>query len=76
MAENEHKQHEGEKYGTELNGATPPGAARAEAAGANEVVGIGEVGGFLLAEATIGNAEAKKLLAFVAEGGRSRDIPA
>lgn len=47
-----------------------------EAAGANEVVGIGEVGGFLLAEATIGNAEAKKLLAFVAEGGRSRDIPA
>ena len=47
-----------------------------EAAGANEVVGIGEVGGFLLAEATIGNAEAKKLLAFVAEGGRSRDIAA
>lgn len=46
-----------------------------EAAGANEVVGIGEVGGFLLAEATIGNAEAKKLLAFVSEGGRSRDIP-
>jgi voltage-gated potassium channel len=46
-----------------------------EAAGANDVVGIGEVGGFLLAEATIGNAEAKKLLAFVAEGGRSKDIP-
>ena len=43
-----------------------------EAAGANEVVGIGEVGGFLLAEATIGNEEAKKLLAFVAEGGRAR----
>ncbi|HET8870898.1 MAG TPA: ion channel [Aquabacterium sp.] len=37
-----------------------------EAAGANEVVGIGEVGGFLLAEATIGNDEARKLLAFVA----------
>lgn len=45
-----------------------------EAAGANEVVGIGEVGGFLLAEATIGNDEAKKLLAFVANVGRSLQI--
>ena len=35
------------------------------AAGADEIVGIGEVGGFLLAEATIGNEEARKLLAFV-----------
>lgn len=43
-----------------------------EAAGADEVVGIGEVGGFLLAEATIGNEEAKKLLAYVAEGGGRR----
>lgn len=47
-----------------------------EAAGADEVVGIGEVGGFLLAEATIGNEEAKKLLAYVAEGGGRDRLPA
>ena len=39
-----------------------------EAAGVNQVVGIGEVGGFLLAEAMIGNDEARALLASVAEG--------
>lgn len=43
-----------------------------EAAGANQVVGIGEVGGFLLAEATIGNEPAKQLLAHVAEGIRQQ----
>lgn len=42
-----------------------------ETAGANEVVGIGEVGGFLLAEATMGSDEARKLLGFVANVGRS-----
>ncbi len=42
-----------------------------ETAGANEVVGIGEVGGFLLTEATIGNDVARKLLGFVANVGRS-----
>lgn len=41
-----------------------------EAAGADLVVGIGEVGGFLLAEATIGNEQARQLLHFVAESGR------
>lgn len=41
-----------------------------DAAGADLVVGIGEVGGFLLAEATIGNEQARQLLAFVAESGR------
>ncbi len=41
-----------------------------EAAGANEIVGIGDVGGFLLAEATIGSDHAKKLLAFVADVGQ------
>lgn len=37
-----------------------------EAAGADLVVGIGEVGGFLLAEATIGNEEARRLLGYLA----------
>jgi voltage-gated potassium channel len=41
-----------------------------EASGADQIVGIGEVGGFLLAEATIGNEQARQLLAFVAEAGR------
>jgi voltage-gated potassium channel len=40
-----------------------------ESAGADLVVGIGEVGGFLLAEATIGNEQAKQLLDFVANKG-------
>ena len=43
-----------------------------EAAGADQVVGIGEVGGFLLAEATIGNEQARQLLAFVAEAGQAQ----
>ena len=43
-----------------------------EAAGADLVVGIGEVGGFLLAEATIGNEQARELLDFVADKGRQR----
>jgi len=42
-----------------------------DAAGANLVVGIGEVGGFLLAEATIGNEQARQLLNYVAEAGRN-----
>ena len=50
----------------------PGQRAYMEAAGANEVVGIGEVGGFLLAEATIGNEPAKQLLAHVADGIRQQ----
>lgn len=46
-----------------------------EAAGADQVVGIGEVGGFLLAEATIGNEQARQLLAFVAEAGQAQTTP-
>lgn len=38
------------------------------------VVGIGEVGGFLLAEATIGNTQAQQLLDFVADAGRHRAL--
>jgi voltage-gated potassium channel len=45
-----------------------------EAAGADLVVGIGEVGGFLLAEATIGNTQAQQLLDFVADAGRHRAL--
>lgn len=41
-----------------------------EAAGADMVIGIGEVGGFLLAEATIGNEEARQLLRAMSESGR------
>lgn len=41
-----------------------------EAAGADLVVGIGEVGGFLLAEATIGNEEARRLLGYLAASRR------
>ena len=41
-----------------------------EEAGADQVVGIGEVGGFLLAEATIDSEKSKELLAFVAKSGR------
>ncbi|GAA5161138.1 NAD-binding protein [Viridibacterium curvum] len=37
-----------------------------EAAGANVIVGIGEVGGFLLGEAVIGNQTARQLLDYVA----------
>ena len=37
-----------------------------DAAGADDVVGIGEVGGYLLAEAAIGNMQARQLLATVA----------
>jgi voltage-gated potassium channel len=40
-----------------------------EEAGADQVVGIGEVGGFLLAEATIGSDRSKELLAVVAQSG-------
>lgn len=40
-----------------------------EAAGADLVVSIGDVGGFLLAEAVLGNAEAKDLLHAVARRG-------
>ena len=47
-----------------------------EAAGADLVVGIGEVGGFLLAEATIGNEQARQLLNYVAEAGRASAPPA
>src|SRR4051812_2765817 len=36
MAENEHKQHQGEKHDTGLNGATPKGVERAEADVAQE----------------------------------------
>lgn len=41
-----------------------------EAAGADLVVGVGEVGGFLLAEAAIGNDQARQLLAAMADGER------
>ena len=37
-----------------------------EAAGANSIVGIGEVGGLLLAEAAVGKKEARELLDAVA----------
>lgn len=48
-----------------------------EAAGVDQVVGIGEVGGFLLAEAMIGNDQARSLLASVAEGAhRTRQLTA
>ncbi len=49
-----------------------------ETAGADQVVGIGEVGGFLLAEATIGNEKARELLAYMAESSRkpTSDTPA
>jgi voltage-gated potassium channel len=49
-----------------------------ETAGADQVVGIGEVGGFLLAEATIGNEKARELLNYVAESSRkpAEDKPA
>lgn len=46
-----------------------------ETAGADTLVGIGEVGGFLLAEAVIGSADAKRLLASVAAGVRARLAP-
>lgn len=39
-----------------------------EAAGVDQVVGIGEIGGFLLGEALVGNEEARVLLASVADG--------
>lgn len=39
-----------------------------EAAGVDQVVGIGEIGGFLLGEALVGNEEARELLASVADG--------
>jgi voltage-gated potassium channel len=43
-----------------------------ETAGANVIVGIGEVGGFLLAEAVVGNADAKRLLSTIAKGIHER----
>ncbi len=43
-----------------------------EAAGADEVVGIGEVGGYLLAEAAMGSAEARRLLQSVASSAARR----
>lgn len=49
-----------------------------EAAGANLVIGIGEIGGFLLAEATIGNEQARQLLNYLAASNhkQSRSIQA
>lgn len=47
-----------------------------EAAGANVVVGMGEVGGFLLAEATIGNEQARQLLKYVAHARQMGVAPA
>jgi voltage-gated potassium channel len=40
-----------------------------EAAGADLVVGMGDVGGFLLAEAAIGTEQARQLLAFACDSG-------
>jgi hypothetical protein len=37
-------------------------------AGADDIVGIGEVGGFLIAEATIGRQQARDLLTYVKQG--------
>ncbi|TXH36911.1 MAG: hypothetical protein E6Q92_10875 [Burkholderiaceae bacterium] len=39
-----------------------------EMAGADDIVGIGEVGGFLIAEATIGRQQARDLLTYVKQG--------
>jgi voltage-gated potassium channel len=43
-----------------------------DTAGADQVVGIGEVGGFLLAEAVIGTEDAQNLLAVVSQGVNHR----
>lgn len=51
----------------------PSQRAYLEMAGANDIVGIGEVGGFLLAEATIGRQSAKDLLAHVQQLRHQQD---
>ena len=51
----------------------PSQRASLEAAGATEIVGIGEVGGYLLAEAAVGGAQTREFLEALSRRGRATD---